>query len=148
MNSDPNKCKIFIGGLESSIDTPDLKKYFMAYGNVKDAIVCMDKHLRTSRGFGFITFATEEERQLTLEAQPIYIKDKRVEIKLALPKEEGVEKVEQNKVKAYKSRSGDLKSSSSYYSLRSTQLANSWVTFLSSNGAQSTPGPGEYIEDR
>ena len=61
INSDPNKCKVFIGGLESSIDTPDLKKFFSAYGNVKDSIVCMDKHLRTSRGFGFITFATEEE---------------------------------------------------------------------------------------
>ena len=61
----------------------------MAYGNVKDAVVCIDKHLRTSRGFGFIMFAVEEEVQLTLEAQPIYIRDKKVEIKLALPKEAG-----------------------------------------------------------
>lgn len=98
INSDPNKCKVFIGGLESSIDTPDLKKFFSAYGNVKDSIVCMDKHLRTSRGFGFITFATEEERQLAIEAQPIYIRDKKVEIKLALPKEEGTGHADSNKL--------------------------------------------------
>eukprot|EP00518_Triparma_eleuthera_P016916 CAMPEP_0197565872 /NCGR_PEP_ID=MMETSP1320-20131121/32927_1 /TAXON_ID=91990 /ORGANISM="Bolidomonas sp., Strain RCC2347" /LENGTH=461 /DNA_ID=CAMNT_0043127899 /DNA_START=240 /DNA_END=1625 /DNA_ORIENTATION=- len=121
-NSDPNKCKVFIGGLESSIDTPDLKKFFSAYGNVKDSIVCMDKHLRTSRGFGFITFATEEERQLTIEAQPIYIKDKRVEIKLALPKEEGALSSDANK------------------------LSRSWVDPTGPSSYSPTPG-GEYGEE-
>jgi hypothetical protein len=54
---------------------------------VVDAIVMMDPMQQRSRGFGFVTFENGSGgAQKCLAAQPIFIENKYVEIKLATPK--------------------------------------------------------------
>ena len=58
--------KIFVGGLSSSTDDRNFRRYFEQFGRVKEATVMRDPHTRRSRGFGFITFSTEKEMQFCL----------------------------------------------------------------------------------
>jgi len=79
--------KIFVGGLPIHLSKDGLRDYFSQFGEVVDAIVMMDATQTRSRGFGFVTFENGSGgAQKALEAQPIYIDKKYVEIKLATPK--------------------------------------------------------------
>ncbi len=53
--------KLFIGNLDYSLTGDDLRNHFSAAGNVTDAVVIMDRMTGRSRGFGFVTFATDAE---------------------------------------------------------------------------------------
>jgi hypothetical protein len=59
---DPNpEWKIFVGGLEDNVRSPQLKDEFQKYPDLKDAHVVMrTDNPEMSRRFGFLTFATEE----------------------------------------------------------------------------------------
>jgi len=79
--------KIFVGGLPLHLDKEGLNELFTQFGPVVDAIIMMDVAQGRSRGFGFVTFLNGSGgAQKALAAQPIYIDNKYVEIKLATPK--------------------------------------------------------------
>lgn len=79
--------KIFVGGLPLHLDKDGLIQFFSQFAPVVDSIVMMDHVQNRSRGFGFVTFENGSfGAQKALEAQPIYIDGKYVELKLATPK--------------------------------------------------------------
>eukprot|EP00551_Chaetoceros_affinis_P012723 CAMPEP_0203665078 /NCGR_PEP_ID=MMETSP0090-20130426/2357_1 /ASSEMBLY_ACC=CAM_ASM_001088 /TAXON_ID=426623 /ORGANISM="Chaetoceros affinis, Strain CCMP159" /LENGTH=394 /DNA_ID=CAMNT_0050528521 /DNA_START=131 /DNA_END=1315 /DNA_ORIENTATION=+ len=79
--------KIFVGGLPLHLNKDELRDFFSQFGTVVDAIIMMDMHQQRSRGFGFVTFENGSGgAQAALKAQPLYIGEKYVEIKLATPK--------------------------------------------------------------
>ncbi|RAQ65994.1 glycine-rich RNA-binding protein [Aspergillus flavus] len=43
-----------------------LKVFFENYGNVEDAVVIKDPKTRLSRGFGFVTFSSDEEAEIAV----------------------------------------------------------------------------------
>ena len=53
--------KIFVGGLAWATTDAGLKAAFEPFGTVVDAKVIMDRETGRSRGFGFVTFSSEEE---------------------------------------------------------------------------------------
>jgi RNA recognition motif-containing protein len=55
--------KLFVGNLAWEATADDLKETFGPYGTVTDAFVATDKFSGRSRGFGFVTFETEESAQ-------------------------------------------------------------------------------------
>lgn len=58
--------KLYIGNLAWKTSTESLKSAFSAYGNVEDAIVMTDRETGRSRGFGFVTFSSEQEAQAAI----------------------------------------------------------------------------------
>ncbi|KAL7476730.1 hypothetical protein ACHAW6_002569 [Cyclotella cf. meneghiniana] len=81
------KNKVFVGGLPLHVDKDGLKDFFSVFGPVTDAIVMMDMMAHRSRGFGFVTFENGSNgAQKAIEAQPINMFGKMVEVKLATPK--------------------------------------------------------------
>ena len=52
--------RLFCGGLAWATSTEDLQEAFEAFGEVTDAKVVSDRETGRSRGFGFVTFATDE----------------------------------------------------------------------------------------
>jgi heterogeneous nuclear ribonucleoprotein A1/A3 len=56
-----NKRKLYIGNLSYCIDTPDLCQLFIPYGAIKDVVVIKEKETGHLRGFGFVTFAEEDQ---------------------------------------------------------------------------------------
>ncbi|OAY86116.1 Heterogeneous nuclear ribonucleoprotein 1 [Ananas comosus] len=82
--------KIFVGGLPKRITDGEFREYFEKFGVVTDSIV-MHKHdhdhaERTPRGFGFVTFASEESAREALKDQFRDLHGKKIEIKRAVPK--------------------------------------------------------------
>jgi len=60
--------KLFVGGLSWSTDTNSLRAAFEKYGEVVDARVVLDRDSGRSRGFGFVTFASEDESRAAAAA--------------------------------------------------------------------------------
>lgn len=59
--------KLYVGNLDYSVTTDQLRDFFAAAGNVIDAIVITDKYSHKSKGFGFVEFATLEEARKAIE---------------------------------------------------------------------------------
>ncbi|QMW26571.1 hypothetical protein G4B84_001816, partial [Aspergillus flavus NRRL3357] len=52
--------------LAVSTDDRTLRVFFENYGNVEDAVVIKDPKTRLSRGFGFVTFSSDEEAEIAV----------------------------------------------------------------------------------
>lgn len=79
--------KIFVGGLPSSLTEEEFCQYFQSYGNVTDKVIMFDPNTGRPRGFGFITFDSEDAADKVLHKNFHELKNKLVEVKRALPKE-------------------------------------------------------------
>lgn len=73
--------KIFIGGLAHTVTENDMRKYFEQFGTITEAIVMY------GRGFGFVTFDSEDVVDIVVQ-MPIHdLNGKMVEVKRAVAKE-------------------------------------------------------------
>lgn len=79
--------KIFLGGLPASVNESDLHAFFSEYGKVVEAIIMYDQEQKRSRGFGFVTFETEDPVQQLTGQRYVEMSGKQVECKRAEPKE-------------------------------------------------------------
>ena len=60
--------KLFVGGLSWGTTDAGLRTAFEKHGEVTDAKVITDRETGRSRGFGFVTFATDEAAAAATEA--------------------------------------------------------------------------------
>ncbi|CAI9088282.1 OLC1v1022578C2 [Oldenlandia corymbosa var. corymbosa] len=79
--------KIFVGGLASTVNESDFKKYFEQFGNITDVVVMYDHNTQRPRGFGFITYDSEDAVDRVLHKTFHELNGKMVEVKRAVPKE-------------------------------------------------------------
>lgn len=79
--------KIFVGGLASTVTESDFKKYFDQFGTITDVVVMYDHNTQRPRGFGFITYDSEEAVDKVLFKTFHELNGKMVEVKRAVPKE-------------------------------------------------------------
>ncbi|KAF5456070.1 hypothetical protein F2P56_025583 [Juglans regia] len=79
--------KIFVGGLSASITEEEFKNYFERFGKVTDVVVMHDSTTHRPRGFGFITFDSEEAVVNVMQNSFHELNGRLVEVKRAVPKE-------------------------------------------------------------
>ncbi|KAK9734911.1 hypothetical protein RND81_04G171400 [Saponaria officinalis] len=79
--------KIFVGGLASTVTENDFKNYFDKFGNITDVVVMYDHNTQRPRGFGFITYDSEDAVDRVLHKTFHELNGKMVEVKRAVPKE-------------------------------------------------------------
>ncbi|CAM8985981.1 unnamed protein product [Rhodiola kirilowii] len=79
--------KIFVGGLASTVTENDFKNYFDQFGNITDVVVMYDHNTQRPRGFGFITYESEDAVDKVLLKTFHELNGKMVEVKRAVPKE-------------------------------------------------------------
>ncbi|KAJ0048198.1 hypothetical protein Pint_16787 [Pistacia integerrima] len=60
--------KLFIGGLSYNTDHQSLREACSKYGYVAEARVILDRETGRSRGFGFVTYTSEEEASSAMQA--------------------------------------------------------------------------------
>lgn len=81
----PNR--IFVGGISANTTEAELHSLFSNYGNVKATKIILDR-AGVSKGYGFVTFETEEEaRKIQKEADNIILKDRKLNIAPAIKKQ-------------------------------------------------------------
>lgn len=81
----PNR--IFVGGISANTTETELHALFSNYGNVKATKIISDR-AGVSKGYGFVTFETEEEaKRIQKEADNIVLKDRKLNIAPAIKKQ-------------------------------------------------------------
>ncbi|XP_065360219.1 protein boule isoform X2 [Calliphora vicina] len=81
----PNR--IFVGGISGDTTESDLCRVFSAYGNVKSTKIIVDR-AGVSKGYGFVTFETEQEAQrLQTDAECVVLRDRKLNIAPAIKKQ-------------------------------------------------------------
>ncbi|XP_044502855.1 heterogeneous nuclear ribonucleoprotein 1 isoform X2 [Mangifera indica] len=79
--------KIFVGGIPATVNEDEFKDFFMQYGEVQEHQIMRDHSTNRSRGFGFITFETEEAvDDLLAKGNKLELAGSQVEVKKAEPK--------------------------------------------------------------
>ena len=58
--------KIYVGNLPFSVTVEELSEHFQVHGEISDCALITDRETGRSRGFGFITFVTEEAKNEAL----------------------------------------------------------------------------------
>lgn len=59
--------KLFVGNLSWGVTDESLKEFFAQVGEVVEAKVIVDRMKNRSKGFGFVTMATEELAQAAID---------------------------------------------------------------------------------
>jgi len=80
--------KIFVGGLNRQSQDDDFKAMFSQFGEIIDNIIIKDQNTKTSRGFGFITYATSDCVEKCFQGRPHILDGKTLDTKRAIPREQ------------------------------------------------------------
>lgn len=84
--------KLYVGNLPFSVDDGKLKEIFSEFGEVEEASVIVDKFSRRSKGFGFVTFANDEDADKAIsEMNEKEIEGRALKVNEARPMEERAE---------------------------------------------------------
>jgi RNA recognition motif-containing protein len=81
--------KLFVGGLPWAVTSDQLRDHFAAHGDVVEAKVVTDRQTGRSRGFGFVTYGSEEEAQNALALDGQEFEGRRLRVELARDRERG-----------------------------------------------------------
>lgn len=79
--------KIFVGGLSANLTEEEFRSYFEKFGRITDVVVMHDNMTHRPRGFGFITFDTEDSVEEVMQKNFHELTGKLVEVKRAVPKD-------------------------------------------------------------
>jgi RNA recognition motif-containing protein len=60
--------KIYVGNLPFKVRDEELKDMFSEFGEISEAVVITERGSGRSKGFGFVTFASEESTPKAIEA--------------------------------------------------------------------------------
>ena len=82
-----NLSKIYVGNLSYNTTEDELRDFFAQYGNIEDLKLISDYQTGRSKGFGFITFASDQEGEAALAANGEEIDGRKLSVKTARDKE-------------------------------------------------------------
>jgi len=80
--------KCFAGGLGHDVTEASFRAFFEKFGRLTDSVIMHDHITRRPRGFGFVTFAERRSVDALLSKQYHDFHGRRIEVKLAIPREE------------------------------------------------------------
>jgi len=81
--------KLYVGNLPFTIDSEKLKGIFASYGDIEEATIISDKFSGRSKGFGFVTFAKEEDAKKAIkEMNDKEVEGRNIKVNEARPMEE------------------------------------------------------------
>ncbi|MCD5383022.1 RNA-binding protein [Candidatus Gracilibacteria bacterium] len=79
--------KLFVTSIEWSTTEAELTELFSEYGTVTESVIVKDRETGRSRGFGFITFETEESASAATSADGVELNGRNLIVKIAEQRE-------------------------------------------------------------
>ncbi len=79
--------KVYVGGLSWNTDNAGLETAFSSFGQIEEAIVITDRETGRSRGFGFVTFGSEEDAEKALSLDGSELDGRNLKVSLARERE-------------------------------------------------------------
>lgn len=80
------KNKLYVGNLPYEATDTTLTELFSEYGEVTEAVVISDKFSGRSKGFGFVTFAKDEDAEKAVkEADGKDVSGRNIKVNIAKP---------------------------------------------------------------
>jgi len=81
--------KVYVGNLPWSVDDEKLRELFSSYGDIEESTVIKDKFSGRSKGFGFVTFSSDEAAQKAIaEMNNKEIEGRQLKVNEAKPMED------------------------------------------------------------
>ena len=81
--------KLYVGNLPWTVTNDSLKEMFTQFGEVTEAVIITDRMSGRSKGFGFVTFATEEAAAAaTQQMHEKEVEGRKIVVNVARPREE------------------------------------------------------------
>ncbi len=81
--------KLYVGNLPWTLTNDSLKEMFTQFGEVTEAVIITDRMSGRSKGFGFVTFATEEAAAAaTQQMNEKEVEGRKIVVNVARPREE------------------------------------------------------------
>ncbi len=81
--------KVYVGNLAWATSQDGLGQFFAQYGQVTESFVAVDKMSGRSKGFGFVTFASEADAQNAVQnGNGADLDGRKIKVDLARPMEE------------------------------------------------------------
>eukprot|EP01083_Nonionella_stella_P011654 33093_1 len=81
------KRKVFVGALSFNTTEAGLRSKFSPYGEIETIQLMKDRASGRSRGFGFITFKSQEMAKLALDAKPHELDGRTLQVSIAQPRD-------------------------------------------------------------
>jgi len=78
--------KVYVGNLSWNTTDETLSQAFSQFGTILDSIVMRDRDTGRSRGFGFVTYSTEQEAQAAIGLSDQELDGRRIKVNLANPR--------------------------------------------------------------
>jgi cold-inducible RNA-binding protein len=81
--------KVYVGNLSWGTSQDGLHQFFSQFGKVTEAFVAVDKMTGRSKGFGFVTFASDEDASNAVQkANSADLDGRQLKVDIARPMEE------------------------------------------------------------
>ena len=81
--------KLYVGNLAFSATQADVEEIFSAYGELDEVRLITDRDTGRSRGFAFVTFATQQAAESALEMHGKLMKGRSLVVNIAKEKTDG-----------------------------------------------------------
>ena len=78
--------KLYVGNFPYSVSEDQLREIFSQYGEISDFALIMDRETGRPKGFGFITFATQEAAEKALEQNGKDLDGRPLKVNMAIDK--------------------------------------------------------------
>lgn len=75
--------KIYVGSLSYNATAEDIQSYFSQYGDIDEVKLVSDRDTGRSKGFAFVSFASQQAAQASLAADGIELMGRKIKVNMA-----------------------------------------------------------------
>jgi len=80
--------KLYVGNLDWGMSEEDLKEVFSQFGAIEEAVIITDRATGRSKGFGFVTFASDGDADNAMQLNGQDVNGRKVTVSVARPPRE------------------------------------------------------------